>query len=161
MQVPRSPARNGAGGRHVELNMRQLGLSVAMLAVAVAYSCGAAPEPPSGGSTPPALRSGIQGVALVDEGCPVLQAGSPCPEHPMPARVVVSDQAGAEVTTTDTTDAGQFSIELPEGSYVVRAENKSGTPLPTAKPIPVTVRSEAMTPLTIHFDSGVRGPATR
>jgi hypothetical protein len=63
----------------------------------------------------------------------------------------------SETARVNTSDAGQFEIRLPAGDYVVQGQNLTQGPLPTALPVPVTVRHGSWTTVTIHFDSGVRG----
>lgn len=120
-------------------------------------ACGG--EPASDPPEPvPGASSGVAGTAVVDEGCPVLEGTSPCPEVPLPARVVVVDAVTAGEVTAVRTDAdGRFRIPLPPGSYQLRGENLTGAALPTALPVPVTVRAGEFTEAIVRFDSGVRG----
>ena len=133
-----------------------------VFAVAVlAGGCQAGNDPALPSSTPVPITTGVQGTALVDEGCPVLPVGSQCPQRPLRARVIVLDSKGTEIARTDTSDTGKFVVPLAAGDYVLQGQNLTGAPLPSATPVPATVRDGALTSVTINFDSGVRGPAPR
>jgi hypothetical protein len=131
----------------------------AMAAVALTMGCGTTAEGPTPGTTSPEGVTGVQGSAVVDEGCPVVVAGSQCPWRTLRARVIVLDRDGREVTRTDTGGTGRFRIMLSAGDYVLQGQNLTGGPLPVASPVPVTVHESGWTSVTIRFDSGVRGPA--
>jgi hypothetical protein len=131
-----------------------------MLVVALAAGCGANTNSPTPETTVASSPTGVEGTTVVDQGCPVLPVDSPCPQRPLPARVLVLNQKGAEVTRTDTNERGEFRIELAVGSYILQGQNLTGAPLPTATPVPVNVQKGQMQEVTIKFDSGVRGPAT-
>jgi hypothetical protein len=116
------------------------------LAVALSAGCGA---------------TGVEGTTVVDQGCPVLPAESPCPQQPLPARVLVLDHEGAEIAHTDTNEKGEFRVRLSAGDYVIQGQNLTGAPLPSAAPVSVSVKEGRMQTVTIQFDSGVRAPSTR
>jgi hypothetical protein len=133
-----------------------------VFAVAVlAGGCQAGNDPAVPSSTPVHITTGVQGTALVDEGCPVLPVGSQCPQRPLRARVIVLDSKGTEIARADTSDTGKFVVSLSAGHYVLQGQNLTDAPLPSATPVPITVRDGALTSVTINFDSGVRGPASR
>jgi hypothetical protein len=117
-----------------------------------------APAPRGGPGNPtPASDSGITGVTVVDAGCPVLRADSPCPDRPFQAHLTVTDTgSGALVATAETDPAGHFRIPLPPGQYLIQGANPNGAPLPRAAPTTTTVASGRYTTLTIRFDSGIR-----
>lgn len=134
----------------------------AVFAVALlAGGCQAGNDPASPSTTPVPITTGVQGTTLVDEGCPVLPVGSQCPLRPLHARVIIVDSKGTEIARTDTSATGKFVVPLSAGDYVVQGQNLTDAPLPSATPVPVTVRDGALTSVTINFDSGVRGPAPR
>jgi hypothetical protein len=137
----------------------RIGSALAGAAAGALMSCAgtAAPDP-----SHPVVESGIQGVTLVDQGCPVLRGSSPCPERPLSARVVVTKaESGVVVAQSRSDDRGRFRVGVVPGSYVLRAENLTGAAVPTAAPVPVHVVAGRFTAVSVHFDSGVRGPASR
>lgn len=115
------------------------------LAVALTAGCGA---------------TGVEGTTVVDEGCPVVPVGSQCPQRPLPARVLVLNQQGAEVAHTDTNGKGEFRIRLSAGDYLLQGQNLTGAPLPAATPVPVNIQDGRMHVVTIQFNSGVRSTST-
>ena len=131
-----------------------------MLVVALAVGCEANTNSPAPETTVASSPTGVEGTTVVDEGCPVLPVDSPCPQRPLPARVLVLNQKGVEVTRTNTNGKGEFRIGLSVGSYILQGQNLTGAPLPTATPVPVNVLKGQMQVVRIKFDSGVRGPAT-
>ncbi|HEV7900015.1 MAG TPA: hypothetical protein VGP31_19455 [Planosporangium sp.] len=62
---------------------------------------------------------------------------------------------------TQSDDLGYFRVVLAPGGYVLKPENLTGAPVPTARPVPVQVSAGRFTTVSVHFDSGVRGPAGR
>lgn len=100
--------------------------------------------------------SGITGVTVVDGGCLVLPVEEDCPDRPLPADIVVADAEGEVAGRTASDRTGEFELALPPGTYQIRASNVEGTPLPSAEQVPVTVRQDEYTQVTIRFDSGVR-----
>jgi hypothetical protein len=131
-----------------------------MLVVALTVGCEANTNSPAPETTFASSPTGVEGTTVVDEGCPVLPVDSPCPQRPLPARVLVLNQKGREVTRTNTNGSGEFRIELSAGSYILQGQNLTGAPLPTATSVPVNVLKGQMQVVTIKFDSGVRDPAT-
>jgi hypothetical protein len=111
----------------------------------------------SGAGQSPALTSGIVGRTMVGPECPVFQASSPCPDRPLRARLVVTAEGSTESVATVVTDGtGHFRIPLAPGRYTVQPGNLTGSALPTAQPVTVTVVTGRFTDLTISFDSGIR-----
>ena len=97
-------------------------------------------------------------MTVVDTGCPVLPAGSTCPQTPLPARVVVVGAGSQERVAEVRSGAdGQFEVAVPPGRYELRGENLTGAPVPVAMPISVIVSTGRFTEVRIEFDSGVRG----
>jgi hypothetical protein len=104
-----------------------------------------------------APSSGIEGLTIVDSGCPPAHGATPCPDRPLPARLTVTRaQSGHTVAEARSDAAGRFRIALPPGRYVVHATNLRGDVVPAAAPQTCRVRKHAFTTLTVHFDSGVR-----
>jgi hypothetical protein len=101
--------------------------------------------------------SGMQGRTTIDGGCPVIRAGTPCPDRPLSARITVTRTGSDTVITTITSDAdGEFRIPLPPGTYLLRPDNLAGARYPAAQPTTITVRSGQFTQVTIAFDSGIQ-----
>jgi hypothetical protein len=123
----------------------------AVLAVALAIALAAC-----GGGTAGDGSSGIRGTAHVGPQCPVVQAGSPCPDAPFVGEIRVSTAEGEEVATAPTGDDGSFEIPLGPGSYVVDivVENPGGPPF--AKPVTVEVEAGSFTEVDVAVDSGIR-----
>ncbi|NUT93932.1 MAG: hypothetical protein HOY78_18120, partial [Saccharothrix sp.] len=92
------------------------------------------------GERPAAADSGIDGVTVVDGGCPLAKDAEPCPDEPLPARIRVT-ATGTDTTTAETTsdDTGHFHIPLPPGRYTLHPTNLTGHLLPTAQPQDVEV----------------------
>ncbi|MBO0870291.1 MAG: hypothetical protein J2P15_17190 [Micromonosporaceae bacterium] len=118
----------------------------------------AATSPAGDAATPDRTgASGITGVTIVDGGCPVVRAQSPCPDRPLQATVIVTNaRSGSAVASVRTSPAGRFRLQLAPGRYVVRAVNLDNAPLPRSAPITTTVAAGRYTTLTIRFDSGIR-----
>jgi hypothetical protein len=140
----------------------RLGLyAIVTLVVALTLGCeSTTTHLPTPEATVASSATGVKGVTVVDEGCPVLPIESQCPQRPLPARVLVLDQKGVEVTRANTDRNGQFQIELSPGDYILQGQNLTGAPLPSAMPLPVEVQKGRMQVVTIQFESGVRGPAS-
>ena len=101
--------------------------------------------------------SGVSGITLVDQGCTVVHPSTPCPSHPVRATVVAvrtgsSGSAGQVESDAD----GHFRMTLAPGTYVLRAKNLTGSPVPRAMPTQVEVPDGSYVDVTIHFDSGIR-----
>jgi hypothetical protein len=96
---------------------------------------------------------------VVDIGCPVLENASACPLVPLRARITAVRPGSTQpAAVVESAADGAFSIGLQPGVYEIRGENLSSAPMPTAMPVSVTVRAGEYTPVTVVFDSGVRGP---
>jgi hypothetical protein len=98
-----------------------------------------------------AAVSGIRGVLRLSHGCPgPVREGDGRRCDFAGAGVVIRvfrPGAIAALRSTRTDTAGRFSIVLPAGRYVLRAD------LPAAKPqsTPVSVRSESWTTVTLRY----------
>jgi hypothetical protein len=133
--------------RASQSRMRRLSIMLLLvLPAAVACAGGAA-----GDGT-----SGIQGRVTIGPQCPVMQAGSPCPDAPYVASVRVLHD-GAEVATGRSAQDGTFRIPVPPGRYVVE-----GVPLDDAGLVAATaqqdvvVTADGYTRVDLSFDSGIR-----
>jgi hypothetical protein len=104
-------------------------------------------------------NSGVSGVTVVDQGCPVIYGSTPCPTQPLRAQIVVVRPPSATVVAQVVSDSdGRFRIPLPPGHYTVNPQNLNSAPLPVARPQQVDVHAGSYTEVTVHFDSGVRQP---
>ena len=100
--------------------------------------------------------SGIQGGVTIGPGCPVEIQGSPCPDRPYAARIVVH-QGTNLVSTFETGPDGRFHISLDPGTYDVSAFSLEPNGVSRMIPVPpVTVKAGAYTSVRIVFDSGIR-----
>jgi hypothetical protein len=103
------------------------------------------------------VTSGIQGRATIGPQCPVEIAGSPCPDAPFAASVVIRRTNGDPVLDTETGDDGRFHIPLPPGTYTIEAKPLQQGGIARMLPMdPVTVRTGVYTTVAISFDSGIR-----
>lgn len=133
-------------------SLRHQAIGSLAVAAALLAACGT-----PGKATQTDLTSGIRGVTVVDGGCPVIREGSPCPDWPIAAHLVVTASASRAVVERADTDArGRFRVLLVLGRYVVRAANMTGAILPVAGEVDVTVAAARIGLLVIHFDSGIR-----
>jgi hypothetical protein len=118
-------------------------------------------SPPSPGDVappnPPSSGSGIAGRLVIDGGCPVIQADSPCPDRPVRAHLSILDAVTGKVAASVDTDAGGgFVVSLKPGRYLLRTDQMSGAPPHRPTPATVTVQPGRYTTVTIRFDSGIR-----
>jgi len=107
--------------------------------------------------TPPSSGSGLTGRTVIDGGCPVLRADSPCPDRPVQAHLSILDAATGKVVATVDTDArGGFVVALPPGRYLLRPDRLSGAPPRRPTPATVSVKPGQYTTVTVRFDTGIR-----
>lgn len=94
---------------------------------------------------------------VIDGGCPVIRAGSPCPDRPVRAHLTILDAATGKIAATADSDAnGGFVVSLRPGRYLLRTDRMSGAPPHRPAPTTVTVQPGGYTTVTIRFDSGIR-----
>jgi hypothetical protein len=102
------------------------------------------------------LASGVRGRVMLGPTCPVVQAGSPCPDEPVAdVRVRVLTDGDTVAETTSGT-GGRFEIALPPGRYRLEAVVGSGGPGMSAKPVDVTVTAGAFVEVVVPLDTGIR-----
>jgi hypothetical protein len=108
-------------------------------------------------STPDAgLASGVRGTVTVGPQCPVVRAGSPCPDTPFGGKVRVL-RAGNDVVAEVQVDvAGAYRIPLEPGTYVLIPVVPGDGALPAAAPQTVVVRAGAFTQADLSVDTGIR-----
>jgi hypothetical protein len=101
--------------------------------------------------------SGVAGRVLLGPQCPVLQAGSPCPDKPVAAEVQVFKSGSDElVKSTDSGQDGRFRIDLEPGSYELLPVVSESGGLPYGKRVLVVVESGKYNRVTLSLDSGIR-----
>jgi hypothetical protein len=133
--------------RAAQNRMRRL-LIVLMLAVAAAVAC-------AGGAAGDGT-SGIEGRVTIGPQCPVIQEGSPCPDAPYVAPVLVLHD-GAEVATGRSAPDGTFRIPVAPGRYEVEGVPLDDEGLVTATAQQhVVVSAGGYTRVDLSFDSGIR-----
>jgi len=95
-------------------------LLAAAFAVTLLFACKSEEE------KPPAT-SGIEGQVLIGPMCPVVQEGTPCPDEPYQATIVIwNAERTKEIVTIETTADGRFRVPLPPGDYYVNATLRGG-----------------------------------
>jgi hypothetical protein len=100
------------------------------------------------------LDAGVRGTVRLGPSCPVVIAGSPCPDRPFVGAVSASDTNG-EVARVQTDEHGRFRMPLAPGHYTLVAVVEGGGP-PTAKPETVRVRVGRFTRVALTVDTGIR-----
>ena len=118
----------------------------------------ATPAPaPAPTPTPPPITprgTGAYGYVTAGPTCPVERPDQPCPPRPVSARVDAEDGSGRTVASTQTDQAGRYSLALAPGNYTLVVV--TGTAFPRCPPTAVTVRSGAPTRADIGCDTGIR-----
>jgi hypothetical protein len=141
------PGGNQPIGRSVQREMRRSLLALAMLLLAAcAYT--------QGGGSSPTPGSGARGTVVFGPKCPVMVAGSPCPDRPWQGKVQAFTVGGAFVRDATTDQDGAFEMPLDPGTYDLIPLTPDGPP--TAKMQRVTVTAGSYVPVTLQVDSGIR-----
>lgn len=133
-------------------------------------ACGTSAGPSQPGGTDPGQTgsghsgpgsSGVSGRTLVGPTCPVEQTSSPCPPRPIKAVIEARRPRSPEVVGhTASGEQGYFQLSLAPGTYVLTAKTAGPARLPHPKQVTVTVKPDEFAQVTIHLDSGIRGPST-
>lgn len=123
---------------------------LALTIVLVSGACGRGPE----GDDPSLQTQGVRGSITYGPLCPVVQAGSPCPDRPWRGKVQAFSPDGTLVTEVDTDAAGSFTMPLHPGKYTITPLTPDGPP--TAKSRSVTVSPRAFVEVVLQVDSGIR-----
>jgi hypothetical protein len=150
-----APAACGSGAPPASPSTRTISLRPQPAASATPTATSAPAGTPPASARPPA-GAGLNGRTVVVN-CPVDRADPPCPSTPVRARVVVLNRAGrTTLATVDTGADGRFTVDLPAGSYLIRAAPISaGTARrPTVRQ--VTVSAGRFTTVTIRLITGLR-----
>ncbi|MFL5736845.1 MAG: hypothetical protein ACJ76P_05865 [Actinomycetota bacterium] len=124
--------------------MRRAALAWIVLGVGLLAACGR--------SGPGSADAGIEGLVRVGPACPVVQAGSPCPDRPLATELEIV--RGSDLVATVPSDHdGRFRVALDPGTYTIRSHDPG---IPTLRPVEVTVPPHAFASVTLTFDSGIR-----
>lgn len=130
--------------------MRSSAIAVSASLVLVLAACGGEQADPAD-----APAGGVRGVVTSGPQCPVVVAGSPCPDRWWQGTVRISATQGDVVREVETDDRGRFEIALGAGSYVVVAVTDPER-MSTASPQTVTVVDGAWAVVTLLVDTGIR-----
>ena len=101
--------------------------------------------------------TGLKGRMMIAAPCPgPALDDKPCPDQPLSASFEVLDSQNTVVARFQSDAEGRFQVALPPGTYTLLPA--AGAPLfnPRSQPQNVTVQTEAMTDITLRFDSGMR-----
>jgi hypothetical protein len=100
------------------------------------------------------VDSGIRGRVLYGPTCPVQRPGRSC-ERPYQASIAIRrEHTGTLVMHVRSGTDGRFTAYLAAGSYLLVPRN--GRPYPRARSQTVSVRRDALTAVTVRYDSGIR-----
>jgi hypothetical protein len=130
--------------------MRSVAIAVAASLVLMLAACGG-----DGPGPADAPGSGVRGMVTAGPQCPVVVAGSPCPDRPWKGTVRISATQGDVVREVETDDGGRFEIALGAGSYVVVAVTDPER-MSTGAPQTVTVTDGVWAEVTLMVDTGIR-----
>ena len=122
---------------------REVGVALRLVLVLILVAC--RPSPPT---------SGLEGQVLIGPMCPVVQAGTPCPDQPYAATIAVHDDQGQEVAEFASDAQGGFKVNLAPGTYTLVPQSPDGFTM--APEQDATVSANSYTIVTINYDSGIR-----
>ena len=108
--------------------------------------------------------SGIHGLMLISPTCP---SYNPCPDQPYqgPVTVKTDDGSTVEITQVSGNESGQFSLDLPAGTYSVEVQpamgedeevSSTGFGFGFGGAQEVTVYEGDVTQVVFTFDTGMR-----
>ncbi len=109
----------------------------------------------SGDSTSPAVDPAgtVRGTVLSGPRCPVVVAGSPCPDRPWIGEVSASTSDGTVVSSVQTDRDGVFTLSLPPGTYRLTA---LATAPGRGSSRTVEVVANEPVSVTLQVDTGIR-----
>lgn len=112
-------------------------------------ACG---DDPSG----PGFGTGLDGVVLRGPVQPVCQEADPCADEPFSARFTVRRPSGQLAGAFESDEAGEFSVALSPGGYVVVPAEDAPIIDPGRQTKQVVVGESGRTTVELHFDTGIR-----
>src|SRR5215211_2498461 len=104
--------------------------------------------------SPTPRGSGIEGHVLLGPMCPVVQPGQECSDQPYQATLTVKSPSGVQIAQFQTDEQSRFRVALVPGEYILHPESPNG--LPFAGDQSFIVETGKYTPITVHYDSGIR-----
>lgn len=122
---------------------------MAMLAVAMSAGCAATST-----QAPGAATGTVRGQVVAAPACPVEQRATPCPARPVAGARIEVRNGSTLVTSAAASSSGSFELQLPAGSYVVKATNPGGYPSTVDQKVVVVAGSTQE--ITLVVDSGIR-----
>ena len=150
-RTPRNPARPANVIQLVRMKTQAIAALV-LIAAAVLFACKSAEQEET-----PALTSGIEGQVLLGPMCPVVQEGTPCPDKPYQATIVVwNADRTTKVRTFTIAATGRFRVPLAPGDYYIDPQPPDSGGPPTPIPQTVTVPADRFLQVTVQYDSGIR-----
>jgi hypothetical protein len=117
-----------------------------MLGIILLGACRAAASPEPGA---------LEGRVWIGPMCPVVVAGTECPDQPYAAELDVADEGGDIVTTVRSGEDGRYRVSLAPGEYTLIPRSPAAG-LPFADPIPIVLAAGETTVVDVHYDSGIR-----
>lgn len=102
------------------------------------------------------FRTGLDGLVLRGPVQPVCQASDPCEDQPFAARFMVRRASGEIAGDFESNDAGEFSVALSPGGYVVVPAEDAPIIDPGSQTRQVVVGESGWTTVELHFDTGIR-----
>ena len=102
--------------------------------------------------------SGIEGQSLLGPQCPVIQRGTPCPNQPIQATIVVRDaERTNEILTFTTDEEGRFRVSLAPGDYYIDPQPPDpDNPFPAPESQAVTIPANQFIDIIVRYDTGIR-----
>ena len=104
------------------------------------------------------VTSGVEGQVLLGPMCPVVQVGSPCPDQPIQATIIIwNAERTTKIRILRTDEQGRFRVPLVPGEYYLDPQPaEPGQPFPTPIPQIITVPPNQFVPITVEYDTGIR-----
>ena len=130
--------------------MRSFAIAMSASLALVLAACGGEQADPAD-----APAGGVRGAVTSGPQCPVVVAGSPCPDAPWQGTVRISATQGDVVREVETDDRGRFEVALGGGSYIVVAVIEPGR-MSTGSPQTVTLVDGEWAEVTLLVDTGIR-----
>ncbi|MFL6136548.1 MAG: carboxypeptidase-like regulatory domain-containing protein [Frankiaceae bacterium] len=135
--------------------MTRLAPCLAALAAAVLLAgCGSAAGTAGSSSSAGPGSAHVVGTVTAGPTCPVVQAGSACPDRPVPGARVQALRAGSVVATTRTDATGAFRLDLEPGAYAIVATNVGGYRSTAERQVSILAGQRATVDLVL--DTGIR-----